>query len=273
VELDVSAGNHTVRLEYFENAGEAFVQLGWVRVSGGQPPPAGDWRGEYYSNRNLTGSPAMVRNDPRVDFNWGAGSPASGVPSDQFSSRWTRSVTLDSGLYRFTTVTDDGVRLYINGRLVLNFWRDMANERHWVDVQLASGTYQLRMEYFENTGSAAARLTWEKLTSPPPPRDVGNIITCARPSNSWVKVYRLDGNRWTDTNPRGYTPISANGFLKLDGMVVDTALYGNAGHPYWVELWADGRVIRSVGNTGRGEPAFRVKAFQDSNTPWGCPAP
>jgi single-stranded DNA-binding protein len=272
VEMDLAAGTHSLRMEYFEDAGEAVARLSWERISGGQPPPpAGDWRGEYFSNRSLAGSPALLRNDAQVRFDWGAGSPAPQIPSNDFSVRWTRTVGFEAARYRFTTVTDDGVRLFIDGRLVMDRWQDMGNERHWVDVQLTAGNHQLRLEYYEHTGNAAAQLTWEKQTTPP--RDVGNIVTCARPTNSWVRIYRLDSGRWTDTNPRGYSPVSASGFMKLDGMLVDTVLYGSQGNPSWVELWADGRVIRSVGNTGRGEPPFRVKAFVDNATPWGCPAP
>lgn len=267
-DMDLSSGSHAIRVEYFENAGEAVARLSWERLGG--PTPAGDWRGEYYSNRSLSGSPTVVRDDDAVEFDWGMGAPDSRLPVDNFSVRWTRSVELGGGRYRFTTTTDDGVRLYIDGRLVINQWKDMGRESHSTEVDLRSGMHTLRMEFYEHTGAAYARLTWDKA---PPKRDVGNIITCARPRNSWIKIYRLESGRWLDTNPRGYSPISANGYMKLDGMLVDTATYGNQGHPYRVELWADGRIIRSVGNTARNEPEFRVRAFADNYTPWGCPAP
>jgi hypothetical protein len=56
-------------------------------------------------------------------------------------------------------------------------------------------------------------------------------------------------------------------------MWVDVPRYGSQGHPYKVELWADSRLIRSVGDTSRNEPAFRMRAWADSFTPWGSPAP
>jgi hypothetical protein len=100
---------------------------------------------------------------------------------------------------------------------------------------------------------------------------VGNIVTCASPGNSWVRVYRLDGNTWTDTNPNGYGPIGSSGRMKLDGFTVDANRYGAAGHPYRVEVWTNGVRVRSVGNTAAGEASFRVRAWVDNYTPWGCP--
>ena len=62
----------------------------------------------------------MVRNDDRLDFDWGNGSPDSLIPADRFSVRWTRSIDLEAGVYRFDLVVDDGVRFYVDGTLVLD---------------------------------------------------------------------------------------------------------------------------------------------------------
>jgi hypothetical protein len=228
------------------------------------------WIGEYYNNRSLSGSPTVVREDSAINFNWGFGSPDPRINADEFSARWVRNVQFSGGTYRFTATADDGVRLYIDGRLVIDQWQVQAAKGHTVEISLGSGVHNIRMEYFEAAGVAVAKLSWAKLSVA---RAVGNIVTCARPRNSWVKIYRLEDGRWVDANPKGYMPISANGFMKLDGMVVDTARYGGAGHPYRVELWADNRLIRSTGNTSAGEPEFRVRAWADNFTPWGCPAP
>ena len=59
-------------------------------------PPAA-WRGEYFANLWLTGDPALVRNDPEINFTWGPGAPASGFPADNFSVRWTRTATFEEG--------------------------------------------------------------------------------------------------------------------------------------------------------------------------------
>ncbi|MCB0211210.1 MAG: SH3 domain-containing protein, partial [Anaerolineae bacterium] len=70
-----------------------------------------EWRGEYYNNRNLSGNPALVRNDVAVSFDWGLNAPASELPADNFSARWTRQLDYSAGAYRFYARADDGVRL------------------------------------------------------------------------------------------------------------------------------------------------------------------
>lgn len=230
---------------------------------------AGAWRGEYYGNPWLVGAPLVTRDDASVSFDWGGGSPAASVPGDNFSARWTNMVDFAAGAYRFTVESDDGVRLFVDGNLVIDHWSDSPRASYSADVSLSGGAHAIRLEYYEHSGTASVWLSWE----PIPVITGGNIITCVRPSNSWIKVYRLDGDQWVDLNPHGWGPIDASGFLKIDGMPVDVPRYGASGHPYRVELWAEGSLIRSVGNTANGEPEFRVYVARDNYTPWGCPAP
>jgi hypothetical protein len=61
------------------------------------------------------------------------------------------------------------------------------------------------------------------------------------------------------------------GYLKIDGLFVDVAVYGESGHPYRVEQWEDGRLVQSIGNFPVGEPVFLVRRNADTYTPWQCP--
>jgi hypothetical protein len=153
----VSAGWHTVKVEYYNrwNAGTAQV-LTNMPLTFTTPPPTTfpDWKGEYYNNQTLSGAPTIVRNDDAVNFNWGTGSPDPAIPVDHFSARWSRTVSLASGTYRFTTVTDDGVWLWIDGTLVIDKWFDQAPTSYQVDVVLAAGAHGVIMEYYENAGGA-----------------------------------------------------------------------------------------------------------------------
>ncbi|NPV09775.1 MAG: hypothetical protein HPY83_17675 [Anaerolineae bacterium] len=269
----MTAGQHSMRLEYFEATGGAVIRLSWQRLEPA-PAPTGPWRAEYFANRDLAGPPAVVRDEAQVNHDWGLGSPDPRIPADNFSARWTASLQLAAGRYRFTTETDDGVRLFVNNVLVIDQWRDQARTAHSAEVDLAGGLHAVRMEYFEHLGAAFARLTWERLDEERLPGG-GNIITCTTPPGrtSWIKVYRFCLDHWIDVNPHGWGPISESGFLKIDGMPVDVDRYGQQGHPYWVELYVDGSLVCSVGNTDRGEPMFRVQPGMDNQTPWGCPAP
>jgi hypothetical protein len=110
----------------------------------------------------------LTRGDENVDFKWGYGSPAAGIRSDGFSVRWARTARLESGLYRFTTMTDDGVRLWVNGHLLIDQWHDQALQSHSGSIHV-SGDAVIEMEYYENGGLASARLLWTRIGEEPPP--------------------------------------------------------------------------------------------------------
>jgi hypothetical protein len=283
VERPMPAGHHEIRVEFYERAGEAVVKFSLETVSvsppGGPTPtpvpthvpaPAEDtWRGEYFNNTNLSGAPALVRQDGAIRFDWGQGSPANVINSDNFSVRWTRNIHFQAGSYRFVTKTDDGVRLFVDNRLIIDKWYVQPRSTHEARISLSEGVHTVRMEYYEAAGEASAELSWQDVS----PATVGNLITCVPPNPpnyAWIRVYRRDGNgNWYRSIPRGVGSIHASGYLKLDGLPVD-AKYGGAGEPYWIEQWIDGKVARSVGNTDRGEPEFRIRPGADNYTPWQC---
>ncbi len=121
------------------------------------PPVFPDWRGDYFPNASLAGLPILVRNDAVIDFNWGYGSPDPRIPADNFSVRWSRSLTFNPGTYRFVFRVDDGVRLYVDNVLVLEDWRDGSVREVYTDITLAGRPYNFRVEYFERFGEAQVR--------------------------------------------------------------------------------------------------------------------
>jgi hypothetical protein len=273
-EIALAGGAVPIKLEYYEESGPARIQLSWERIDQPPPPPTGRrWRGDYFNNRDLSGTPALVREDRAIDFDWGSSSPSPGViPADNFSVRWTITLNFGGGRYRFTTETDDGVRLYIDDRLVINQWREQPRTRNNVEIDLSKGDHRLRMEYFDRGGAAVARLGWRKIGELPPP-PIGNIVTCVPPqpdNYAWIKLYRLNSSGNWYSLSRGIGSVDPTGYLKIDGLPVDTGRFGNAGEPYRVEQWVNGRVVRSVGNFQAGEPEFRVRPYVDSYTPWQC---
>jgi hypothetical protein len=129
-----------------------------------------NWRGEYFNNANLSGAPVLVRDDAQLNFNWAAGSPATGVVgNDYFSVRWTRSLNLPAGNYRFSATADDGLRLWVNNHLLVDAWLVQSARTYTGDLYLPGGDVPVMMEYFENGGLAMAQLSWALATSPPPP--------------------------------------------------------------------------------------------------------
>ena len=160
-EVTLGGGIVPVRMEYYENGGGATAHLSWTRSPGSTP--IANWRGEYFSNPHLAGSPVAVRDDAQINFNWSDGSPMSGMHRDNFSVRWTRNMNFSPGRYRFTITSDDGARLWVNNRLLVDQWYPHAAQSFSGEIDLAGGTVPLKIEYFENTGFAQARLSWTKL--------------------------------------------------------------------------------------------------------------
>jgi hypothetical protein len=286
-DIYLPGGSLPVRLEFVEYRENALIQLTWSLIGGGSDSGGGGgesqgetvtefkprtrWVGEYFNNADLAGSPVFARDDSQIDFDWGAGSPREDLPADNFSVRWTNTIAFESGLYRFTTETDDGVRLYVDGRLLIDKWRQQPATRYSADLQLSRGNHTVRMEYQERGDLAIARLHIDAVRQGT--ASVANLITCVPPqpdNYAWIRLYRLDAsNRWVAVS-RGIGSINPTGYLKIDGLPVDTNRFGSTGEPYKIEQWIDGRVVRSTGDFLKGEAEFRMKPFVDNTTPWGC---
>jgi hypothetical protein len=153
-------GEHDLRVEYFEDARNALIRVWWERVTS---PVYPDWQGSYWSNRSLIGEPDLVRNDRAIDFDWGTGAAAKGLPANDFSARWSRAVSFDIGIYRFHARADDGIRLYIDDELVLDEWHVSAGDELYVVDQPLQGDHQLIVEYFEAGGEASAEVWWRRI--------------------------------------------------------------------------------------------------------------
>jgi len=116
-------------------------------------------KAEYFNNEELEGEPALVRSDERVDFHWGDGSYADNGPVDHFSARWTGYyVPKTEDDYKFYVSADDGVRLYVNDKRVIDDWQRHSETLDTFSKHLQAGKlYKIRLEYFENVGSATVR--------------------------------------------------------------------------------------------------------------------
>jgi hypothetical protein len=132
----------------------------------------GGIKAEYFQGMALGTTPAVTRTDPQIDFNWGdPGGPDPAVGDDQFSARWTGEVEAAfTETYTFYTNSDDGVRLWIEGQLLVNNWTNHAPTENKGTIDLVAGqTYSLQMEYYEDGGGAVAELRW---SSPRTPKQV-----------------------------------------------------------------------------------------------------
>ncbi|ADM68984.2 glycosyl hydrolase [Paenibacillus polymyxa] len=120
-------------------------------------------RGEYFNNMNLSGSPALIRTDSKLDYNWRANAADPKVNADQFSVRWTGKIKPQySETYTFTTISDDGIRVWVNGKLVIDSWFKQSWTERKGSITLEAGKMvDLKVEYYDEKGDAMARLMWE----------------------------------------------------------------------------------------------------------------
>lgn len=126
------------------------------------PDPSWGLKGEYFGDVELK-RPMLVRQDPTVEFDWGNGPPAPDLPREFFSVRWTgRIQPLYSEPYTFYALCDDGVRLWIDGKLVIDNWTPHERAENRGTIVLKAGTkYDIRMEMFDQRVYAVARLAWQ----------------------------------------------------------------------------------------------------------------
>jgi hypothetical protein len=119
-------------------------------------------RVEFFDGTGLE-KPAYERVDSFIDFDWGEGAAWPGGPVDDFSARWSAWLRIPAtSLYVFECTSDDGVRIYLDGSLVLSHWTDHAVAKDRLACRLTSGYHRVVLEYYERTGRATVSLAWDR---------------------------------------------------------------------------------------------------------------
>lgn len=157
--LDTS-GDHEIQVAYFENTGKALVKLSWD-VLASDDQIVGAWTGQYFINPNLAGTPAVTRQDSAINFDWNSGSPDPKITRDNFSVRWTRKIYLKGGVYRFKIQHDDGMRLYVDGKIFYDSWYDQSVTYQTRDVPIKGGLRTFTVEFYDHVGNAIAYVSFD----------------------------------------------------------------------------------------------------------------
>lgn len=145
-------------------------------------------KGEYFNNKTLSGTPTLVtcENWP-INYNWGTGSPAPGIGTDNFSVRWTGTAQFSAGTYNFVALSDDGIRVWLDNVLIINAWRDQGPTPYLVNRVLTAGAHTIKVEYYENTGAAIAQFRWLRSATQASKRQ--GFDTCALPTTSQMQTW------------------------------------------------------------------------------------
>ncbi len=124
---------------------------------------------KFFNNTSLSGDPVLTLEEAApLNKNWGRGAPGPGVATDQFSASFEGRFDFEAATYRFITVVDDGMKLYIDGDLVKDVWRDQPASSYAVDVAMTAGNHTVRLEYYDNQLEASVALRWLKLLAGDP---------------------------------------------------------------------------------------------------------
>ncbi|MDE3214783.1 MAG: glycoside hydrolase family 3 C-terminal domain-containing protein [Gemmatimonadota bacterium] len=157
-------------------------------------------RGEYWDNNRFDGVPRIVRTDPQVDFGWTLNSPGRGIPFDWYSVRWTGRITVPaSGVAHLGVEGNDGYRLYLDGKLLIDDWIKRSFGTRVADVRLAPGSaHDLRLEYYESTGNARVKLVWDAGVRDDWRAQIDSAVSAARASDVAIVVAGIEEGEFRD---------------------------------------------------------------------------
>ncbi len=140
----------------------ATIQSKYLTPTRANPDQHG-WRGEYFDNMYLSGKPILVRIDREINFNWRWGTPDASIHRNNYSARWTATLVPPvTRTYQFQMNTDDGGRLYVDGKLLIDQWNDQSPDTYTASIKLDAGhPYKIKMKYYQDVDNACAHLGWD----------------------------------------------------------------------------------------------------------------
>ncbi len=120
---------------------------------------------EYYSNSKFIGEPVATRTEEVIDFDWGVGAPEGVSVNNKFSARWTATCHFEEGTYEFRTTFDDAIKVYLDNVNFMQNWKDNDKTMNFNrERMIEEGDWEVKVEYYENTGDANIKVDWEKIS-------------------------------------------------------------------------------------------------------------
>ncbi len=228
-----------------------------------------NWEATFYPSDNFTGVP-VKKKYKEINFNWGSGSPDSKIPSDYFSAKFNKEFILDEGVYNLRVWANDGVRVYVDGKLYINQWNAKSLNFFAEPVYLKSGKHEIRIEYRELSGVAELRFEIDDLL-----RD-----------NRWYGMAFSNPDLTGDTRLLGYKPqipeldfnwgwgSPANNIpndyfstifqreIKVDEGIYNLRVWANDG----VQVYVDGKLYIDEWDNNQGLKFFAKPVYLEKGT-------
>lgn len=246
-----SNGVYHIQVDYREATDQAFAYVTFANLAtnpnfpgfpgqvqppptggGTVPVPGGTWTAQYYSNNSLSGDPVAIFSEGSPTHNWGLGSPLPSVPVDNFSARWSSVQNLTGGNYRVTVRADDGVRVFVNGSLVINEWHGASGQTYTANVGLFTGANTIVVEYYEATAEAFIEYTLGQIVG-------GGVVPTSAPTigspsgaTATVTAYRL--------NVRNAPSATTGAVIAQISRFEQYAITGRTADSLWVQIQVGG---------------------------------
>jgi beta-glucosidase len=193
-----------IKIYYSPGCGRTFGQFQTVPAdnlcSYSNGKKAAGLHAEYFDNTTFEGLPKVARNDATIDFMWTLYPPDPSLLYDWYSVRWTGSIVCRStGKFRIGMEGNDGYRLYINGLLLIDNWIKKSYDTRVTDFTFEKGKeYDLRIEYYENTGNARLKLVWNAGISDTTAISIEKAVEIAAKSDVAIVVAGFEEGEFKD---------------------------------------------------------------------------
>jgi len=229
-----------------------------VPVLQAPPPPTAtpvvitDWKGEYFADPDVKEQPALVRNDKSINFDWGNDAPVPGLPNDNYSVRWSRKDRFENSDYLFTVSVEGGVRLWLDGRMLIDDWVVSGNRTLTAQSGIIkAGDHDLRVDYFKSGGVGRISVKWEPIAARAPvsviaipgPITVGQPVQFSGQRSTAADGHKIVTYQWDFGDGSGSTEMNP------------VYTYSKAGD-YTVSL----TVVDDLGQQGESQVGVTVQA-------------
>lgn len=162
----LGAGSHKIVANVFAQSGTTVLATNELTITEGTVTIEPNvFTSVFFNNKTLTGTPVVNATFDRVNFNWGTASPMAGVNADNFSARFSRRFNFDGTDYRFNATVDDGVRVKVDGNVVIDSWKDQAATTYNALYKPSKGDHDVVVEYYDALASASLSANWVKQSS------------------------------------------------------------------------------------------------------------
>ncbi len=157
-------------------------------------------QGEYFTSVTASGEPVVRRIDKSIDFHWTLFAPDPLLKADFYSVRWTgQLLAAVTGKFKIGLEGNDGFRLYINNKLLIDNWHKQSYRVSVVDYSFEKGkSYDIRVEFFEPVGNATIKLVWNVGVVNDWKKKIREAVTAARQSDIAIVTVGINEGEFQD---------------------------------------------------------------------------